>query len=359
MTIKAIHQFTGIARKGDGIFDYATELQGMFRNWGYQSHIYVLDEPGPGYDDVYRYKNYRPNKGDLLFYQFGIGSKLTDFVIKQPAPKILIYQGMTPGKYLLGVDNNSFLACRRGRGELDRLRDNLTAAMSVSDDNINDLKENHGYGAITKVPLLKRFDAYEGREPSPERMAKWQSDKKTIFFIGRINPNKDQAGLIETLAAYKKLYGDTARLIIPGSWKDKEGYRDHLRELIKRNDLEDSVIMPGFIDDEDFFALFRQADVYLSLSEHEGFGVPFLEAMWFEVPVIALGGSAVDETVGSGGLIIDEKNPYVVAGLLHELFTDEAMSARFKKAGLDRLHYYSYPEVEKKMKAFLAPFLGT
>src|ERR1019366_6855718 len=62
------------------------------------------------------------------------------------------------------------------------------------------------------------------------------------------------------------------------------------------------------LEDEDVFALFRAADLYVSLSQHEGFGMPLVEAMAFDVPVLAYAAGGVSSTLGSGGLIVETRD---------------------------------------------------
>lgn len=357
MGAKAIHQLTSFARRGDAVYDHAEQLRKIILSWGYRSTIYVLDEATCVYDGVEYYKKLRAGRDDILLYHFGLGSVLTRFFLDQPGKKFLLYHNMTPEKYLIGIDNQSFLGVRRGRKELDEMKPRLDGALGHSHYTSQDIVERNGYTNVGVLPILKDFSVYEGKTPLPERLDKWRSDKKTIFFIGRVVANKCQADLVRTLHAYTKLYGNDARLVMPGSWKNTESYRDHLRHLARSFDIEDSVIIPGFIDDEDFFALFSMADVYLSLSEHEGFGVPLLEAMWFGAPVVAYAVCSIPEILGDTGVKLHGKDPAVTATVLREIFENPTLKEKIVTAQKARLREYSPEKISGILRDTLAPFL--
>lgn len=357
MGARAIHQLTSFARRGDAVYDQAEQLRKILLSWGYRSTIYVLDEATCVYEGVEYYKKLRAGSDDILLFHFGLASRLTAFFLGQPGRKFLLYHNMTPEKYLLGVDNQSYLAVRRGRKELEQMRLRVDGAAGQSAFTARDLVEKSGYANVGVLPILKDFSAYAGRTPAPDRLEKWRSDRKTILFIGRVIANKCQADLIRTLHAYTELYGRDARLVMPGSWKNSESYRDHLVQLARSLGLADLVVLPGFIDDEDFFALFSLADVYLSLSEHEGFGVPLLEAMWFGVPIVAYAVCSIPEILGPSGIGLNGKHPAVVATVLRELFENPGLREGVVAAQRQRLQEYSPERIGATLRTMLAPFL--
>jgi len=358
MPANTIHQFTSFARPGDAVYDYTAELRQVFLGWGKNSNIYVLDPDSHTFDGVEHFRKYRPTKGDILVYHFGIGSILTDFILsRKEARKVLVYHNMTPEKYFIGVDNLVFLGLRKGRRELDLLKDSVDLVIADSRFNALDLETRHGYKGVIVSPIIKDFARYDGKKPDRARLAKWKSDKKTILFIGRITANKRIDMLIQTLSVYVKLYGPDARLIVPGSWKNTEPYKDRLLKLIVRLGLEELVELPGFIDDDDFAALFSMADVYLSLSEHEGFGVPLLEAMYFKTPVIAYSVCSIPEVMGRAGIKLHSNDPVTTAVVLRELFDDNELCSRIVSGQDERLKDFSKEKIEPELKKAFEPLL--
>ncbi len=109
-----------------------------------------------------------------------------------------------------------------------------------------------------------------------------------------------------------------AALAASSWWATRAGferYLDRLRELVRELGVEE-VVFTGHVDDDELYAYYRVADVFLCLSEHEGFCVPLQEAMHFSLPVIAYDAGAVRETLHGGGLLLQDKRPELVAELL-------------------------------------------
>ena len=89
-----------------------------------------------------------------------------------------------------------------------------------------------------------------------------------------------------------------------------------------------NVVLTGHVAQDDLLAYYEAADVFVCLSEHEGYCVPLVEAMHAGVPVIAYAAGAVEETLDGGGVLLREKPPELVAELAHALVTDAALRAR-------------------------------
>jgi glycosyltransferase involved in cell wall biosynthesis len=85
------------------------------------------------------------------------------------------------------------------------------------------------------------------------------------------------------------------------------------------------VVLTGHVSDDDLLAYYSVADVFVCLSEHEGYCVPLVEAMNAGVPVLAHAAGAVEETLDGGGVLLRDKRPELVAELVHELVTNAAL----------------------------------
>ncbi len=134
-----------------------------------------------------------------------------------------------------------------------------------------------------------------------------------ILFVGRIVPSKAQHELVKSLWAYRRLYDPRARLHLVGGTSSFE-YNKALQEFVHDLGLSSAVRMTGEVSDASLAAHFGAADVYLSLSAHEGFGVPLVEAMVAGVPVVTRGAGAVAETVAGAALVLAAGRPRVRRG---------------------------------------------
>ena len=79
----------------------------------------------------------------------------------------------------------------------------------------------------------------------------------------------------------------------------------------------------GKVSEEELKAYYETANLFLCMSEHEGFGVPLLEAMKMGVPVISYRSSAIPETMNGAGILVNEKNYAYIGALCNEVPTDK------------------------------------
>ena len=110
------------------------------------------------------------------------------------------------------------------------------------------------------------------------------------------------------LAYYRRCIDPEAHLVLVGAFRDQPQYHARIVALIERLGLGGAVHFSGTIDDAALLAYYRAASVFVSLSEHEGFGVPLLESMRFRLPVVAYDAAAVGETVGHAGVLLSERD---------------------------------------------------
>ncbi len=131
-----------------------------------------------------------------------------------------------------------------------------------------------------------------------------------ILFVGRIVPNKRIEDHIRLAELYKRYVDSYYRFIFVGRYDGLPRYYAQVRALIDEfRMLPDRFWFTGPVPDEDLAAFYRWADVYVSLSEHEGFCVPLVEAMAADVPVLAYAAGAVPETLGGAGRALRSQGP--------------------------------------------------
>ncbi|MCA1616395.1 MAG: glycosyltransferase [Acidobacteria bacterium] len=114
-----------------------------------------------------------------------------------------------------------------------------------------------------------------------------------------------------------------------GEGRVSDPYFQHLLRLVRRLRLRGRVIITGLVTDAELSACYQSAHLFLSPSEHEGFGVPLVEAMWFDVPVLAARAGAVPETLAGAGVLFDPgEDLREVARLAKLLARDDAALRR-------------------------------
>lgn len=333
---RAIHQFHPGAAYGDAITGSMLLTRQILRDLGYRSDIYVqypealLDEGLLLLDDLPEHDDY------VLIVLHSLGYEQSARIAALSAPKILMYHNITPAALLSGVPELARLA-DLGRKQLDFWRDRTVAALAVSEFNAIELR-GHGYDHVGVCPLLFDVDALraratpgQGREPG---------QPFTILFVGRIVESKAQIALVDAFAAFHREFGKPCRLVLVGRTEGgSDAYVAALYRRIGDHRLRGAVIVTGQISDDDLIAWYDQADLYVSLSRHEGFGVPLVEAMAHDVPVIAHDAGATGYTMGGTGRIIASSDPEIAAAAMLDLARDAGLRRRIiaeQRINLDR-----------------------
>jgi glycosyltransferase involved in cell wall biosynthesis len=107
------------------------------------------------------------------------------------------------------------------------------------------------------------------------------------------------------------------------------------------------------VPDEELAVYYRHAAVYISLSEHEGFCVPLVEAMAADVPVLAYAAAAVPDTLGGAGVQFAPKDLEYAAELLGMLAFDEGLRASVLAGQRRRLQEFGDDRMTRDLDAIL------
>ncbi|HDQ41345.1 MAG TPA: glycosyltransferase [Desulfonatronum sp.] len=320
---RALHQIVAGFRLGDAISNYAMAIRDQVRDQGYASEIFL---PGQHLDPAARhlatpYAEGCIKPGDGLIYHHSIGSDLTPLAKAHSGPKCLVYHNITPAHFFIPYSDKRVRLLEEGRSELGGLASSFALSMGVSAYNARELAES-GFSNPDVLPLIVDPGVWN-TPPDPILMARFQDGRTNILFVGRVAPNKRQDRLIRVFAAYRK-FDPLARLIFVGGFDLADPYYVHLEWMVSKYGLVEHVLFLGSIPDPGLQACYRTAHLFWSMSEHEGFGVPLIEAMWFDVPVLALNSSAVPETMGqAGALFSDPMDDLRLAALARVLIADQ------------------------------------
>ncbi len=181
-----------------------------------------------------------------------------------------------------------------------------------------------------------------------------------LLFVGRVAPNKGHVHLIETIRRYKEVYGNNIHLNIIGSIAcELKGYYKELKELINDYDLNDMISFYDHVTFEQLNTFYATADLFLLMSEHEGFCVPILEAQYHNVPIIALDRAAVKETLGDEQLIYEKIDYDIFASAIYTLTTDKEMHTYLAKQGYNNFLKYEGDKIAELMLASVQNIIET
>jgi len=354
-----IDQLTAGFAEGDAISGIATELQKLFRIWGYASEIYAIPQfTSPrmrGLCKDYREYHHFGGPRDVTIFHFSIGGELIEFFRRLKCRKVLVYHNITPPEYYAAVDPDAAKRLQEGYARLESLRECVDLALTGSEFNKSGLVAA-GYRNVQVLPPLIDFESLDA-EPDPEVVQKYPDNFVNLLFVGRVVPNKKFEDLIKIFYFYQKTVNPRSRLFLVGSYAGTGRYYSYLRGLVAELDLRD-VIFTGHVDFRELLAYYRLADAFLCMSEHEGFCIPLLEAMHFQVPVIAYRSSAVPETLGGASIVVNEKQPELIAEMIYELLTRRHFRKKIIQRQNRRLAEFALETVSQRLRECLEPLLA-
>jgi len=336
--VTAIHHFVPTYEPG-AVGGHIAELQRLCHELGWDSEVFTEHrrfdgKPSRDFRDYPRLA--RP--GDVLVYHVAIGSGVADFVGSRPETLVVDHHNITPAAYFEVWDPPVAHGVAWGRRQLAELAARTTLGLADSSFNRSEL-DDLGYRPTAVAPIL--FDPSElERDVDPAAAERLAADGTVWLFVSRFAPNKCQHDLVKAFAVYRRVYEPGAHLRLVGRLPSGP-YVDALHRLVAALGLEDAVSFVGAVDDGTLGAHYRAADVYVTVSEHEGFAVTPLEAMHHGLPVVAFAGGAVPETLGGAGLCLDSKEAGTVAAAVHRVVDDADLRASLVAAGRRRLAGFS------------------
>jgi glycosyltransferase involved in cell wall biosynthesis len=324
-----INQWVPAAHKGDAIGDSAVRIRDLLRARGHEAGIFALTIDDELREQVRPFGEAAGRGGDVTIFHFALPSPMTRPFASLKGARVLLYHNVTPAWYFAPFDAGLFRLATLARQELASLAGRVDLALGVSEFNRGEL-EALGFARTGVMPLAidlaRLVDA--PRRPALEEVL--DDDRLTnILFVGRIAPNKRIEDHIRLAEHYKRYVDAECRFIFVGRYAAVPRYYAMVRALIDRyRMLHDRFLFPGPVPDADLAAYYRMADAYVSLSEHEGFCAPLIEAMAMEVPVLAYGAAAVPETLGGAGVEFHPKDLEFASEALGSLVFDEDVRAR-------------------------------
>jgi L-malate glycosyltransferase len=326
--VVTVNQWVPAAHRGDAIGDSARRVRGLLRAMGHQSEIYALTVDDDLRGDVRSFGDAAAARGDLTVLHYAVPSPMTDAFARLPRGRVLQYHNVTPAQFFAPYDAGIFRIAVLGRQELQSLVGRTDAALGDSEFNRQEL-EAYGFTNTAVFPIAIDADRMR-RAPRRPALEHVLSDGLVNFlFVGRIVPNKKIEDHIKLAEHYKRYVDNDYRFIFVGRTDGVPRYYSMVRALIAEYQMPaDRFIFTGPVPDEDLATFYRMARVYISLSEHEGFCVPLLEAMATDVPVLAYTSTAVPDTLGGAGVQFAPKDLEHAAELLGELAYNEPLRAR-------------------------------
>jgi glycosyltransferase involved in cell wall biosynthesis len=325
-----IHQFVPMLHRGDAVGRHTMQLRDVLVARGIESRIYVelIDPTTAEETELASAYLEQSQPGDVLVYQFATASQLAGWLTTRPETLVVNYHNVTPPELFAAWDNPLARHQLRARQELQLMAPRTALAIAVSAHNEAELREA-GFRNTSVVPPAAMLPSGAGHRREAPGGNHW-------LMVGRMAPNKAIQHALMALAVSRRHFEDTATLEIVGQ-SVVPAYTAALLRFTADLGLSDSVTFRGHVSDEALAVSMDQSDVLVITSDHEGFGVPIVEALERGLPVVANRAGALPEVLADAGVLVDASDPYAVASAIAALLGDPARQALLSESATRQL----------------------
>lgn len=338
-----IFQYHSSIIPADAIGTSITLLHKYLTEGGYQSFLVANNEDNLHASGSIRAANFLNsvmgediNDDDVLLLHFSFYDTLAGHLSTLPMRRILVYHNITPGFFFRDAGMNEFAAaCDEGRKQLRRIAPHFSAAVGDSECNSYELIKLN-YANVSTIPVMLDLDSFRYGQINAALYHKLRQDAEiNILFVGRMVPNKRIERLLHIVAKFKESFPLSVRLHLVGKIWSEEYYSTVMQKAAELG-VASNITFHQNVDGDTLRTLYASATAFVSMSDHEGFMVPIVEAFASGCPVIALNRAAVGETTGGAGLLIDKPDPNFAASLIYLVGTDSALRNRIIAAQAQR-----------------------
>jgi glycosyltransferase involved in cell wall biosynthesis len=315
--IRAIHQFHSGTAVGDAITDQMLMLRSALQALGVESQVYAEHVAPELADEILPSDRLISDPETGLLLHHSMGNYAFPRVLSLGLRTVGVYHNITPPRFFDNAELRSFI--RLGQRQLRTLGQASAFGIAVSNHNRKEMYAA-GFLSVDVIPVKSDYSKFRAvREQRGHVGRDW-------LFVGRVVPNKRQLELVRAFAVYHRTFDRLARLVLVGDLSYGP-YVAEVRREAARLGVSDAVHLAGKLHESDLLAHYRDAGTFVCLSEHEGFGVPLLEAMAAALPVLACDEAAVGETLGGAGVLLRTTDAPTVAAAAHIFASDHAIRA--------------------------------
>ena len=330
-----IHQVLVGASPGDAITREALLLRAALRAWG-PSEIYAQHIDPALVGDVLALRELPSPGTAALVFHLSIGDHdVLARVDAETAPVVVRYHNVTPSSHF--PHDAPFAALLDlGRGALTRLAARGGVAIADSPFNADELTAA-GFGEVRVVAPLSPWPALLD-VPSHldlDHHLDVMVGGPLVLCVAQVLPHKRLDLVVAAFHLFTTYHHPDAQLVVVGAARDVS----HLHSLhgLQRELNLANVWFTGSVSDAELATCYRHADVFVTMSDHEGFCVPLVEAMAFGVPVVARATTAIPSTVGGAALLLPaEAGVTMACEALAVVVDDRAVRTELVARGLRR-----------------------
>jgi glycosyltransferase involved in cell wall biosynthesis len=297
------------------------------------------------------------SKDNIHILHYGGSGYPLDFFMEKKGRKFLRFHNITPSHFFQGGNPGVYLSMekfyRKTILELNSMENRIELSLCDSDYNAETLHQWSNIPSVT-IPIMRKYISPSNQEKNLDSGGRIESKFIRLVYVSRFVPNKKLEDLLRLLLVLKSIYPNSYLHLVGNSVSGIDDYYLFLKKMVDEFGLKENVKFHLGVNEIEKYRILSESDFFLCMSEHEGFGIPLVEAMEAGVPVIAYDSSAIAETLKEGGILFTEKNYSKLAELLLYLKEDVALQKKILNKQAEALDYYiNFPWSEELSRIFL------
>ena len=217
---------------------------------------------------------------------------------------------------------------------IPRFLDKAAKVITVSEFVKEDILRHYSDVSASKIEVIYN-GCREGFRPIKEAdqkevRKKYAEGQPYFFYVGAVQPRKNIHRLIEAFDIFKQITGVSFKLLIAGRFAWQTGpVKTAYTKAVHQKD----IVFLGYVPDEDLPLLMGAAFALTYISLFEGFGLPLVEAMQCNIPIITSEISSMPEVAGNAALLVDPASTDTVVQAMQQLYEDENLYRQLVEAG--------------------------
>ncbi len=232
-----------------------------------------------------------------------------------------------------------------------KMSQSVDRIVAISENTKNDLIKHYGipkdkievvYPGISQAFFNKIDDEEKIRVKN-----RYNLPENFVYYLGNLEPRKNVESLI---MAFEQIEDENLSLVLAGShaWKYKK-----INQLWQKSPAKKRIKFLGYVDSADKPALYSLAKVFVYPSIYEGFGLPPVEAMSCNTPVISSSNSSLVESVADAGILVDPNNINDISKAINLVVEDEQLANNLRIAGASQAQKFKWEFTAEKIKKIL------
>lgn len=269
---------------------------------GIDARIHAVDAGSLDGIAIRGLKRFEVSDSDTLLIHYSMGHEAFEQMALVGCRRLMLYHDVTPPHLLAGAPREMVEAARHGLERAGWVAGQCQAVAAHSNSSAASLRASGGPDCVV-LPYLVRPELLDAA-PDKATLTQAETGEATLLAAGRVLPHKRIEDVVLAYDYLRKISPRPWRLVVAGSTDHAPGYVESLAALCRKMGLP-RVQFTGSLSQAGMNAWFRLARAFLSMSVHEGFCVPLIEAMHHRTPVFALASAATPETLRGAGVAFD------------------------------------------------------